>query len=232
VAGNGGASVGARHQSLREAVVAELRDKIIEGELGSGDRLVERDLAEELEVSRIVIREAIQQLSGEGLLVLAPRRGAVVAPFTAEYADQLTDVRIALEAMGARRAAENRTDADLSRLAEALDEAASAISRGDQAVAARLNVDFHLEIVRCAHNPILETLMGPLSSQVRRFFRLGQDAESSGWNDAHVALYEAIRDRDTDRAEAMARDHIEATRAPLIARVGAAQATTRPVRIR
>ncbi|GAA3627210.1 GntR family transcriptional regulator [Microlunatus ginsengisoli] len=214
-----GATVGARHQSLREAVVVELRDKIIDGELGSGERVVERDLAAELEVSRIVIREAIQQLTAEGLLVVAPRRGAMVAPFTDDYADQLTDVRVALEPMAARRAAEHRTDADLRNLRDALDEAAAAIERRDLAAAARLNVDFHLEIVRCAHNPILETTMGPLISQVRRFFRLGQDTESSGWNDAHIALYEAIRDRDPERAARLAAEHIEATRAPMHSRV-------------
>lgn len=225
VAVNGGATVGARHQSLREAVVADLRDKIIDGQLASGERLVERDLAAELEVSRIVIREAIQQLTGEGLLVMTPRRGAMVSPVTPEYADQLTDVRIALETMAARRAAEHRTDGDLAALAEALDQAHAAIERHDVVEAARLNVDFHLVIVRCAHNPTLETMMGPLISQVRRLFRFGQDTESSGWNDAHVALYEAIRDRDAERAESLAHDHIESTRLPTLARIAAALGT-------
>ena len=198
--------------------MADLRDKVIDGELGPGQRLIERDLAEELEVSRIVIREAIQQLSGEGLLVMVPRRGAVVTAITPEYADQLTDVRIGLESMAARRAAENRTDDDLAALADALDEARTAIRRDDLASAARLNVDFHLAIVRCAHNPVLENLMGPLISQVRRFFRLGQDAEPSGWNDAHVAIYAAVRDRDAEQACRLVQEHIESTRGPLLAR--------------
>jgi DNA-binding GntR family transcriptional regulator len=83
-----------------------LKKRIIEVDLQPGERLVERDLADELKVSRIPLREALRLLAAEGLVVLVPHRGALVSPFTPADVRDLFDVRESLEVLAARLAAQ------------------------------------------------------------------------------------------------------------------------------
>ncbi|GEM35413.1 hypothetical protein NN3_64200 [Nocardia neocaledoniensis NBRC 108232] len=92
-------------KSLRDRAYEELRDRIVDLRLSPGQRLVERDLATELEISRIPLREALQLLEREGLVVIVPRQGAIVAPFTVTDVRDLFDVRESLEVLAARLAA-------------------------------------------------------------------------------------------------------------------------------
>lgn len=102
--------------SLRDRAYQELRRRIVSTELAPGQRLVERDLAAELEVSRIPLREALRLLEADGLVVLVPHKGALVSPFTPADVRDLFDVRESLEALAARLTAERRDDAGLARL--------------------------------------------------------------------------------------------------------------------
>ncbi|MFE0426890.1 GntR family transcriptional regulator, partial [Streptomyces sp. NPDC058953] len=72
-------TIGGAHRSLRDQVYLEVRERIIDGRWPSGHRIVERELAEELGVSRIPVREALQRLETEGFVTAAARRGAFVA---------------------------------------------------------------------------------------------------------------------------------------------------------
>ncbi|WP_320781998.1 GntR family transcriptional regulator, partial [Streptomyces sp. CRN 30] len=110
-------SSGAPRGSLCGRAYDTLRRRIVEGELQPGQRLVERDLAAELEVSRIPLREALRLLEADGLVVLVPRRGALVAPFAPADVRHLFDVRESLEALAARLAAGRTGPAGLARLA-------------------------------------------------------------------------------------------------------------------
>ena len=102
-------TIGTRHQPLRTLVCDELRRLIITGELSPGTRLVEDRLALRLAVSRNHVREALQTLATEGFVAITPRRGAVVAQITGEQAEELFDVRMALESLAARTAARTLT---------------------------------------------------------------------------------------------------------------------------
>lgn len=90
---------------MREVVAAELRRLILSGEVAPGSRLVEDRLAERLGVSRNPVREAIRVLSSEGFIEVIPRRGACVALLSGPAAEDLFDVRMALEPVAARLAA-------------------------------------------------------------------------------------------------------------------------------
>lgn len=209
-------SIGAQFRSLRDVVVDALREQIVEGELTPGQRLVERDLADALEVSRITLREALQQLASEGLVTVAPRRGAVVAPLTADDVVHVFEVRLALEGLAARAAADRRTDADLARLRELLDAARRANEADDQGEVARLNTEFHLEVVRASGNPLLLSIMSSLQGQVRRLFRVARRFDTTELHDAHEELYDALVRRDGERAAAVMTGHVEATRQPTL----------------
>ncbi|MFI9743740.1 GntR family transcriptional regulator [Streptomyces sp. NPDC052494] len=201
-------------RSLRERVYEELRERIIEAELPAGTRLVEREIAEELRVSRVPVREAMQRLEAEGFLSVRPRRGSVVTEFGPEDAEHLFDVRENLEGLAARLAARHAGAQELRALEELLARARAAAESGRLREAVSLNADFHRAVVGLSGNPLLVELMAPLDSRLRRLFRLTSAAsDGEPMCGAHERLYEAIRDRDEAGAESLARAHVAATRA-------------------
>ncbi|MEK9522153.1 GntR family transcriptional regulator [Streptomyces venezuelae] len=213
-AARGAAAVGDARPSLRERVYVELRERILEAEYPAGTRLVEREVADELRVSRVPVREAMQRLESEGLLSVQPRRGSVVADFGPEDAAYLFDVREHLEGLAARLAARHATPGGLRELERLLSGARRAAESGQVREAVSLNADFHRQIVELSGNPLLVDLMAPLDSRLRRLFRL-TSARSDGepMCGAHERLHEAVRDGDEDGAEALARAHVADTRA-------------------
>jgi DNA-binding transcriptional regulator YhcF (GntR family) len=101
--------LGMLHVPLREAVTDALRKAILSKRLKPGERLVEEQLAAELEVSRNPVREALRVLESEGLVEISPRRGASVTQLSEEEARELVEVRAALEGLCARLAARRCT---------------------------------------------------------------------------------------------------------------------------
>ncbi|MBO9521328.1 MAG: GntR family transcriptional regulator [Nocardioidaceae bacterium] len=214
-----GATPGSRYRSLRELACDELRDRIIESELAPGDRLVERDLAEQLDVSRIVVREAIQQLAAEGLVEVLPRRGALVSVLDVDTAKDLFEVRISLESVAAGAAAERRTEADLAGFDRLMEQAREATGSGDAKQAAHLNMAFHQAVVDASGNRLLASISRSLSGQALRLFRIGQDVDAHGLHHEHVELVAAIRAGDAARATQLMAEHIAATQEGTLERV-------------
>ncbi|MGW4471870.1 GntR family transcriptional regulator [Nonomuraea sp. NPDC004354] len=194
-----------------------LKRRIVEVELRPGERLIERDLAAELRVSRIPLREALRRLAAEGLVVLVPGRGALVSPFTPDDVRDLFDVRESLEALAARLAAE-RADADgLARLRACMDRAREAIAGEDRAAIAAANADFHHEVVAISGNALLADLMRPLDARLHRLFRLTSDRDPGRQSQEHAELYAAIAAGDQEGAAACALRHVAGGRAESLA---------------
>ena len=118
---------------LREQVLDLLRQAIVEHRLKPGQRLIERELVEQIGVSRTTIREVLRQLAAEGLVATIPQRGAVVAVPTAEEAAELYEVRAALESLAARRFVEHASESQVTALRAAYEEVARVMSAGDAA---------------------------------------------------------------------------------------------------
>ncbi|MDT9689025.1 GntR family transcriptional regulator [Streptomyces sp. P9(2023)] len=191
---------------LRDQVCEGLRDRIITGRLKPGDRLVERDVAEEFGVSRVPVREAIRILMGEGFLqALSPRR-IVVKQLSRQDVENLFDMREALEVLAVRRAAERRTDAQLDELCELLEEARQATDSGRAERVSRANTAFHHHIVELSHNELLATTLESLEGRLRWLFQQIDDPGSL-W-DEHRVLYEAIAAADADAAAECSLHHI------------------------
>jgi DNA-binding GntR family transcriptional regulator len=210
-------TVGRRHLSLRDAVVDELRELIINQVLQPGQRIVERQLSEQFEVSRIPLREALLQLETEGLVTVLPRRGTFVATFSLKDLSDFFDIRESLEPLAARLAAERCTQADLARLRAHLSEAETAVASGVHDAIARGNVAFHDEIVETAANGFLSTLMRPLNIRLRWQFRLAQDLDLGLMCREHEDLFQAIAAHDTARAAILAFQHAAANRTAAMA---------------
>lgn len=198
--------------SLREHAYETLRDRIVNLDLPPGTRLIERDLAEELAVSRIPLREAMQRLQQDGLVVVVPRRGAVVSPFTADDVRDLFDVRESLEVLAARLAAERAGPADLDALAAQLDIARRATGRDDKPAIAAANARFHRLIVDAAANPLLAAMLRPLEARTQWLFHLTRDRDPGVQCHEHEELLAAIAGHDPDRAARSAFHHVRSGR--------------------
>lgn len=198
--------------SLRDQTAATLRHRIVSVALKPGQRLVERDLATELEVSRIPVREALRALAAEGLVVQVPGKGTLVAPFSPDDVRDLFDVREALESLAARLAAQRATPATIAPLDAALHAEAEATATGDAELISRSNVVFHAQVVALAGNPLLTSTTRLLSARVEWLLRLTFNPDDRTHGPEHEALFDLIAHGEADRAATFAWDHIEADR--------------------
>jgi DNA-binding GntR family transcriptional regulator len=206
-------TIGTAHRPLRSLVCDELRRLVITGELAPGTRLVEDRLASRLGVSRNPVREALQTLCSEGFVEILPRRGAVVAQITAEQAEELFDVRMALESLAARLAARRAAPGDVDRLRDVLDRAREATEAGGLDLLATCNTEFHQLVVQTARNDYLRLLIAPMARRVQWVFRVNAaERAPHSWTE-HEELLGAIAAGDEEYAEAVARAHVAAARA-------------------
>lgn len=198
-----------------QRVVRRLREEILDGVRAPGSKLVERDIAAELGVSRVPVRDALRMLVNEGLVTPRPRSWAVVREFTASDVADLHEVRAALEPLAFRLAAQRRTRDGLVRLRAIVDEETAAADAGDAVRARRAAGDFHEAVVALAGNELLGELERSLRSRMR--WLLAQHDDLHAIAGQHAALCAAIAARDVplvDRlvAEHLATGHQQATR--------------------
>ncbi|MDL2398259.1 GntR family transcriptional regulator [Rhizobium mayense] len=114
-----------RAVSLRQQVTDGLRGSILSGKLRPGQKLIEREICEEMRISRTVLREALQHLEAEGMIVNAPPRGRVVVNISAEEAQEIYAVRQAIEWLVVDGFSRNATELQVRQLREKLDELGS-----------------------------------------------------------------------------------------------------------
>lgn len=200
-------------EPLRERVFQELKERIISGQLPAGARLHERNLSEELGVSRVPFREAILTLSSQGLVDIRLRSGAFVAQLTVKDVAELFDVREALEPLAASLAAAHRTPEQLEKLELTIRRQHEALVSSDHKTGSLTNAEFHLEILRASGNDLLNTIVAPLESQIQRLFRRTiVDIAEALYHD-HQKMLDAIRRQDTETAARLAQQHVAGTRA-------------------
>jgi len=214
--------IGGEDYPLRDQVRDEIRQRINDGRLAPGERLTEQSLADEFQVSRIPVREALRMLQTEGLVTTLPRRGAFVARLSRRDLEHLYDLRAALEVLAFRRAAESATPQHIKRLERLVTRTMSAAKRGDHMEATRLNAEFHEAVIDAAGNPYLTSTYGALTGRLR--WLINQSREYERHVAEHAALVEAIAAGDSERAGALAQAHISTSRAHGLEQYDAAQA--------
>lgn len=210
-------TLGSNHRPLRDVVTAELRRLILQGEFMPGERLVEDRLAVRLGVSRNPVREAIRVLAAEGFVEVTPRRGAAVARLSPDEAEELFDVRVALEGLSARLSARKATPDTADRLRAVLDSARLAVDEGRLGDVADLNTAFHAAVADLAGNAYLSLVVGPMLRRAQWLFQqTAKHRAPHSWTE-HLSLYEAIAAGDERAAEARAIAHVEAARRSYLA---------------
>ncbi len=183
-----------------------LRDKILRGEYPQGTRLIETDIAAELNVSRTPVREALVLLKGQDLVSTIESGGFVVAD-PRQQLSEILDVRVALETHAIAKAVQRFDDTDIARLERICDDM-EALRVEDIAPRAELNRRFHETLVGAAHNRRLAKMV----VSYQDYFHVIQplyDAESIRQTQAeHRAITGALRRRDVATATRMVAEHI------------------------
>jgi len=196
---------------LRAQVEEVLRRAIAEGDLASGDRLVERTLCERFGVSRPLLREALRQLEAEHLVEAVPNRGIVVARPTIEDALQLYQVRAELEGLASRIVAERGSDRDHDRLVDALAQLEAALAGGDTTAIRQSKNAFYATLINASGNEVLAQMLGGLHNRIQ-LFRSASLAEPGRAAQAVAELRDvlgAIRARDGRRAQSLTARHLQ-----------------------
>ncbi|NLI88847.1 MAG: GntR family transcriptional regulator [Epulopiscium sp.] len=199
------------YQPLRDIVFQTLRKAIITGELLPGERLMETKLAEKLGVSRTPVREAIRKLELEGLVIMVPRKGAQVAPFTQKDIKDVLEVRGALEALAARLACERMDERAFLRLELVNTEYEYAAQEGDIETMIAKDVEFHEVIFEATENDKLVQMFGNLGEQVHRFriAYLKNSEASVVVQEEHRQILKALRERDVELVSELSTVHIQ-----------------------
>lgn len=197
-----------RPRTVAAGVYEHLRHELLTGTLEPGTWLREQELAEALQVSRTPVREAARLLAQEGLLVIEPNRGLRVPPLSLPEAVDTYAVREPLEAMAARLAARNATEADRAELRDHL-RAMDAATPGDFAEHIRTDDAFHACIARTSGNPVLRETIERLSHRVMRVKILTRDVNTTALaHEQHAGIAAAIQAGDEEAAAAAMAEHI------------------------
>lgn len=197
-------------QSLTAKVYSHIREDIIEGRYQNGDFLVETKLAEELDVSRTPIREALKQLELEDLVVSIPNKGVMVQGMTSHDIDDIFTIRHMIEGQAAFWAAERIDDANLARLTEIIELMEMYTRKNDAANLARLDTEFHDVIYSASDSRVLRHILAQLhqnTRQVRQSSLTTPERPTHSLSE-HRAIFEAIEQHRASDAKTLMEAHI------------------------
>ena len=196
-------------RSLASGASARIEEMILSGELKPGTRINESHLGTALRISRAPVREALRRLERHGLVETKPNLGSFVVALDARDVAELYDIRIALEELVGRRAAERLDATRLARLDALLEVLATHVESGSSRDYYRANLDLHALIVAAADS---RHLTDAYAGVVKRLalYRIGSPASPVDMRASlaeHVAIVEALRRRDPTAAGRALADH-------------------------
>lgn len=201
------------HGSLGSKIFIVLRDKILNEEYVSGQKLNEVALSKELNISRTPIREALKQLELEGLVKSIPNKGVYVLGFSPRDIDDMLEIRYALEGLAIQLAIERINDVQLQKIKEVYDLMEFYAHKGDQDKFNELNISFHESIYKCTQSQYFEQLLKDINYYIsvtsRHSIRQPQRLDTAAIE--HKEIYDAIVERNKEKAKEKIQNHIRKT---------------------
>jgi len=193
-----------------QTAYVEIKRRIFEGLLPEGAPIRQDDLAAQLGVSKIPVREALMRLQSEGVVIFKTNAGAVVATLTVSDYIEMLDMRLALECRALELAVPNMASVDLARAKELLAAYHSAMSNEEWS---DLNAQFHYTLYAPANRPRLVTAIQSVQEHMGRLLRLRvtMAAEHNRSHDEHEKILNACERGDVKDAVRQLRKHIEQT---------------------
>jgi DNA-binding GntR family transcriptional regulator len=185
------------HQTIQELVVERLREAIVSGQLRPGDKLKARDLAAELEVSTMPVRQALSTLEAEGYISHTPHRSYTVIPATAPEAHTIFLIRVRLEPLASELVAAERTEGDLATLRHLVSRVGDAVERDDFEGFRQADWVLHDALNEACRRPRLIKLIQDVRQSALRYrhlYDVGHQSpeEMRQTQSEHLAMMEAI----------------------------------------
>jgi DNA-binding GntR family transcriptional regulator len=202
-------SAGEAVPGATQRIVEAITTAIVERRLMPGTKLAEQKIADIFQVSRTLVRQALNQLSRDHLVTLEPARGAFVATPSIEEARQVFQVRLMLESAMLRQLCACITEPQITSLRAHLQQEREAVARVDVPGRTRLLADFHMVLARMLGNEVLADLLADLlsrSSLISLMYQSSHSAQHS--QDDHVRLVDALEKRDARAAVRLMEQHI------------------------
>lgn len=205
-----------RRLASHELVAEVLREAITSGHLRANDPLPQQEIATQLEVSHIPVREALRQLQSEGLVTYQPNHGATVTAHTPEEIREIYDIRVILETAAVRRATSRLPDAALAQAARLLKLTEQA---DDDAAWGTHDLDFHRLIYDLEARPHLRELIDGLLRRVDRYWLVHglMLKHRREFEAEHRRLLAAMKARDAERAAKLLEQHLTGAAELLVA---------------
>jgi DNA-binding GntR family transcriptional regulator len=196
--------------SLRGKVFTQIENDILNGRYEPGESLIEKKLSDELGVSRTPVREAIRQLELEGLVQSIPNKGAIVKGISAKDIEDIYTIRMMIEGLAARWAAEKITDEELEELKEAFDLEEFYTKKNDTTHLLKFDSRFHEVIFKASKSkPLMQTLsMFHHYVQRARNASLESHERASEALEEHRAILQAIIEKNPEKAEQLTTQHV------------------------
>ncbi|MBE0483993.1 MAG: GntR family transcriptional regulator [Bacterioplanes sp.] len=204
------------HLTLADKVFSDITTAIVRGELKPGSKLSEQMLVERYGGSRAPMREAIQKLESRHLVVRIPHAGARVVSLSLSELKDIYEVRVELESMACRLAAERMTDDEITDLQALLNEHEQSIQaeQGQSYYQKAGDLDFHYRIIQGSKNHRLHQMLCGELYHIVRMYRYQTSTSNKRPQQAlqeHQRIVEAIAGRDAALAELLMRRHIQAS---------------------
>ncbi|CAM4112163.1 GntR family transcriptional regulator [Bordetella muralis] len=196
--------------SLKKQVIDSMRNAIIDGTFLPGQKLVERELCELFDVSRSLMREALQKLEAEALITIVPHRGPAVAEITLEEATSIYAVRQALEALAGAGCAQHASEEDIAALEVSLQRVAACQGNADQKALVQAKNEFYRVLLKACGNPIVQEMLTGLNNRINslRRFSMSQPGRLPHTVKELKEIIGAIRSRDAERASKLCAEHV------------------------
>lgn len=212
-------------QSFPDIIAADLRQRILSGDLAEGELIRQELLAEEYDVSRMPIREALKRLDAEGLVVFTNNRGATVTKHTLEEIAEIFDVRMMLEVDLFTRAIPLMQDEHFELCEALLKEMELSYQSGDVAAWGPLNARFHSALYAASDRKLTSNLLERASLQSNRYvsMHIDQLKKSQSAHQDHSDLLALARQGDVQCAADKLRSHIENTKFQVLEWIAAAR---------
>ncbi len=202
----------------KDKIASILRNEIIKGNIKPGQKLLEKELCEQLGVSRTPLREAIRNLEVEGLIESIPNKGSRVRTMTIQDIKNVYELRIELEALATKKSVPYLIKEDLDSLFSIQEMLKTATKKATWGEVSELNKKFHNILVSKGDNNLLLSTIDQLHKVSVVISVSNFSIPGRSWNviDEHSKVIEAVKEKDAELASILMRNHLEAARDSLL----------------
>ncbi|WP_257352181.1 GntR family transcriptional regulator [Pseudalkalibacillus decolorationis] len=196
--------------SIRERAYLHLKSLIINGEFKPGDRLIERELADKLKISRTPIREALFRLESQGFVKTVPRKGVIVDNITENEVIEVFTILASLEVLAAKLAAQ-KMDEQTSKEFDSIIFKLENIDKLTDEEISHIHIDTNRVLYKAAKSPKLYEMLTGLLDYIRLFANTSYETPGRQEQSMkeHLDIMKAVRNKEAEMAEYMTKIHIE-----------------------